>query len=289
MLKRTRILPYVLPCLILVSAISYVPIFMAVKVSLHETQNLQIRNFIGFDAYARLLEDPALLHNIVKSLVYMLSSLAISMAIGLALALALNRQRPFTQAFRTIVIAPWLISQAVAAVLWMWLLNSAYGPIPYLIRRLFHLESVTLIESVELAMPLVVLVNVWISYPLATVLLLAALQTIPAELHEAAQIDGAGRWTCFRRVTLPLLYGTVLSTSILLTLQFFNMVTLIYVMTGGGPLGATEVLSVRVFQEAFVNYKLGYASAIAMVIFLLNVVFSMAYIRVLRSDRGLYQ
>ncbi len=288
-MRRNPVLPYVLPCLLLVSAVSFVPVFMAIRISLYETRNLQEGKFIGLASYAKLLADPTLLTNIGNSLIYVLCSLVISISIGLLLALTLNRDRPFMHAFRTLVIAPWLVSQAVAAVLWLWLLNSAYGPIPYILRYLFNLETVTLVESMEFAMPVVILVNVWISYPLATVLLLAALQTIPAELHEAAEIDGAGRWRTFRRITLPLLYGTLLSTAILLTLQFFNMVTLIYVMTGGGPLGSTEVLSIRVFREAFVNYQLGYASAVGMVIFILNIVFSTAYIRILRSDRGLYQ
>lgn len=288
-MKRTVVLPYVLPCLLLVSLVSFVPIIMAVRISLYETRNLRAVKFVGFEAYERLLEDPTLLANVGNSLTYTLYSLVLSIGIGLLLAVALNRDRPYTQVFRTLVIAPWLMSQAVAAVLWLWLLNSAYGPVPYLIRKLFDLPSVTLVESVDYAMPVIILVNVWISYPLATVLLLAALKTIPAELHEAAQIDGAGTWKRFQKITLPLLYGTLLSTSILLTLQFFNMVTLIYVMTGGGPLNSTEVLSVRVFQEAFVNYKLGYASTVGMVIFALNLVFSLAYIRILRSDRGLHQ
>jgi ABC-type sugar transport system permease subunit len=224
------------------------------------------------------------IRDVVNSLKYVVGSLAISLPLGLALALALNRELPFIHAFRTIIIAPWVVSQTVAALLWVWLLDPAYGPIGYVLKSWLRLPGILFVGSPELAMPTLILANVWLSYPLATVLLLAALQTIPPDLYEAAQIDGCSSWKCFSSVTLPLLRSTLLSTAIMLTLQYFSMVTLIFVMTGGGPVGVTRVLALRVFLEGFVNYNVGYAAAIGMVIFLLNIVFSAAYIRILRTE-----
>jgi ABC-type sugar transport system permease subunit len=135
-----------------------------------------------------------------------------------------------------------------------------------------------------LALPILILVNTWMTYPLPTVLFLAALQAVPRELYESARIDGCGGWASFWRVTLPYLQTTIVTTAIMLTLQFFNMVTLIYVMTGGGPLGLTQTLSLRVFLDGFFNFRVAGAAAVGMVIFVLNIVFSLSYIRVLRRS-----
>jgi ABC-type sugar transport system permease subunit len=118
------------------------------------------------------------------------------------------------------------------------------------------------------------------------VLILAALQTISSDVIAAAQVDGASPWQVFSHITLPLIRATLLIVIIMLTLHFFNQVTLIYTLTGGSPLGLTETLGVRAFIEAFTNWHLGYAAAFGVVIFILNMLFSVAYIRVLRGSSG---
>jgi ABC-type sugar transport system permease subunit len=194
----------------------------------------------------------------------------------------LTRPIHFRAAFRTILVIPWALSQSVTATLWVWLLNPSYGPLKYLIDQL-GAPQVLFLSNPEWALTILNLVNTWMSYPFAMVLFLAALQTVPGDLYEAARIDGCGAWSSFWRVTIPFIQNTVLSTVIMLTLQFFNMVTLIYVMTGGGPLGTTETLSLRVFLDGFFNFRLAAAAAGGLVIFALNVVFSLSYIRLLRQ------
>jgi multiple sugar transport system permease protein len=110
------------------------------------------------------------------------------------------------------------------------------------------------------------------------------LQTVPRELDESARIDGSSAWMSFWRVTLPFIRSTVMTTAIILTLQFFNMVTLIFVLTGGGPMGATRTISLQVFQDGFINFRVGSAAAAGMIIFLLNILFSLSYIRVIRRE-----
>ena len=176
------------------------------------------------------------------------------------------------------------MSQVIAALLWGWLLNADYGSIGYLASKAFA-TRLDVYGSPNLAMAGVVLANVWHSYAFPMVLLLAALQTIPAEVVEAARVDGAGRGSVFWRITLPLVRPTLLITVIMLTLHYFNMVTLLFVLTGGGPANATETLSVRLFNEAFLFQNLGFASMVGVIIFLLNLVFSLGYIRVLRQER----
>ena len=197
-------------------------------------------------------------------------------------ALMLNRPIRFRAAFRTTLIVPWTLSQSVTAMLWLWLLNPSYGPVKFALDQA-GLPVTGFLSNPDWALPIVCLVNTWMSFPLPTVLFLAALQTVPKELYEAARVDGASAWTVFWRVTLPFIKSTVMTTAIMVTLQFFNIVTLIYVMTGGGPLGTTQTLSLRVFLDGFFNFKVASAAAVGMVIFFLNIAFSFAYIRVLRQ------
>lgn len=282
-MSKMRVLPYMLllPSLILVGGIAFYPIYYAVDISLYQTRFLQKTSFVGLAQYTRLLLDPEFIRALETSLKYTLGSLVLTLPIGMIFALLLNRPIRFRAAFRTILIIPWMLSQTVTGMLWLWMLNPTYGPIKYLLDQVeFH--EVLFLENPDWALTIVVLVNTWLTYPLPTILFLAALQTVPRELYESAMIDGCGIWASFWRITLPYVQNTVMITAIIVTLRFFNMVTLIYVMTGGGPLESTQTLSVRVFLDGFFNFRLADAAAVGMIIFLLNILFSFSYIRVIR-------
>jgi ABC-type sugar transport system permease subunit len=212
-----------------------------------------------------------------------MGSLLLTIPAGMIFAILLNRKILFRAAFRTILIIPWTLSQSVTAMFWIWMLNPSYGPVKYLLQQV-GITQVSFLSNPDWALKNLILVNSWMTYPFPTVLFLAALQTVPRELYESATIDGCSAWSSFWRVTLPYIRNTVMSTAIMLTLQFFNMVTLIYVLTGGGPMGTTRTLSLLVFQDAFVNFRIGIAAATGIIIFFLNIVFSLAYIRVLRQS-----
>ncbi len=282
-MSKSRAVPFLLllPSLALVGGIAFYPIYYAVDISLYQTRFLQKTAFVGLGQYTRLLHDPEFLRALGTSLKYALASLALTLPLGMIFALLLNRPIRFQAAFRTILIIPWTLSQSVTGMLWAWLLNPSYGPLKYLLDEA-GFKQVLFLSDPDWALTIVVAVNTWMTYPLPTVLFLAALQTVPRELYESAKIDGCTTWASFWRVTLPYIQNTVMTTAIMVTLHFFNMVTLIYVMTGGGPLGSTQTLSVRVFLDGFFNFRLAGAAALGMVIFFLNIVFSLSYIRVLR-------
>jgi ABC-type sugar transport system permease subunit len=181
------------------------------------------------------------------------------------------------------VILPWLVSNTVAALLWAWILSAQFGPIAPVV-AVFGVTMPNPLTSETLAMPALIVCNAWGSYPLVMVFVLAALQTIPTELQEAARIDGASGWQRFRHVIFPLVRNTTLVTLVLTTLHTFNGVSIVLIMTGGGPVGATDVMALRVFEEGFKFYRMGLATAGAVVIFGLNIVFTVAYMRVLRGD-----
>ncbi|MEX2536958.1 MAG: sugar ABC transporter permease [Trueperaceae bacterium] len=274
---------FFLPAFLLVAAVSFLPLFYAVRQSFFSAEYLQLGNFVGFQNYTRLLFDSGGLGNLRVSLVFVAGTVAVTVPIGFGLALLLNRPLRFRGAYRTILILPWVVSQLVTALLWMWLLNNRFGPIAYSASQI-GLSFPNPITSVDFAMPSVILANAWRSYPLVMLFVLAALQTIPTELTDAAKIDGATKWQNFWHVTMPLIRNTTLVALVLTTLHAFNMVTMILLMTGGGPAGSTDVLALRVFKEGFLFYRMGIASAAAVVIFLLNIAFTLVYIRVLRSD-----
>ena len=284
-MPRSHAVPYLLffPALLIIVGISFYPIYYAADISLYQTRFLEKTRFVGFAQYTRLLQDFEFLRGLRISLKYALGSLALTLPLGMVFALLLNRPIRFRATFRTILVIPWTLSQSVTGMLWVWVLNPSYGPVKYLLDQA-GVGQVMFLSNPEWALTLIVLVNTWMTYPLPTVLFLAALQTVPRELYEAAKIDGCSTWASYWKVTLPYIQNTVMTTAIMVTLQFFNMVTLIYVMTGGGPLGLTSTLSMRVFLDGFFNFRLAAAAAMGMVIFLLNIVFSLSYVRVLRRS-----
>ena len=132
-------------------------------------------------------------------------------------------------------------------------------------------------------MAILVIANVWHTYGFTMILVLASLQTIPKELYEAAQCDGAGSWQSFRWITLPSLTQAILVAVVMQTISDVNMVVLPLVLTGGGPFGATELLGVRVYKEAFENWNVGLASAISVIMFAMNMLLTLVYIRILKQ------
>ena len=274
---------FMLPAIALAAGVSLYPILYAFYLSLFRTRYLQRVAFIGFGNYAHLLADPAFWHNLAYSLTYVFGSLVVVLPFSLGVAVLLNQPVKCRAVFRALIILPWVVSQTIIALLWGWLLNADFGPGIYILEVL-GVGKVSVFGETRFALLTLIGVNVWGSYPMAVILLLAALQTIPSELKEAARVDGASRWQHFVHITLPLVQPTLLVATIMLTLLYFNMVTLILILTGGGPLGATEVLSLRAFKEGFDFWHVGYAATLGIVIFLFNVVFSLLYIRLLRQE-----
>jgi len=275
---------FLLPALLLVSAVSLYPVIDAFSLSLHATSFTHETAFVGFANYLALARDPAVWTQLGNSLIYTVGSLVLVLPFSLALALLFNRRMPLRGLFRTIAILPWAVSQTITALLWSWILNSNFGVGTYMLQLLLG-HQVALLSAPGSAMAALILINVWASYPLATLLFLAALQTIPAELMEAAAVDGATFPARLRHVILPLIKPTALVLMIQLTLLYFNMVTLIYVLTGGGPLGATETIAVRVLKVSFEDWHLSTGAALGMILSIINLLFSLLYMRAL-SERA---
>lgn len=280
-----KIVPYfyILPALIVVTTVSLFPIFSAIQLSVSDTFFTKVQGFVGLKHYREILGTPAGKLYIKNSLIYTFVSLLIIMPLGLLLASLLNRRICFRRFFRTLIVMPWVVSQTIAGLTWLWILNPNYGPLIDLITRI-GLQRIDLLSYSHTSMAALIGINVWLQYPYAIVLTLAGLQTIPRELYEAANVDGASAWISFTRITLPLIRSTLMVTAILTTILCFNMVTLILTFTGGGPFSATEVLSLRAFKEAFVFWRVGLGAAYSIVIFCFNIIFILWYTKILRSE-----
>jgi multiple sugar transport system permease protein len=274
---------FIAPAVALVLIVSIYPVVDAFDLSLYATKFTNRLDFIGLEDYATLLSDPTILDDGVNSLIYTVGSLLVVMPYAMAVAILLNRPILFRGLLRTMVILPWVVSQTITALLWGWLLSADFGPATYALQAAIG-ERLAVLSSPGSAMAALIGVNVWASYPMAALLFLAALQTIPRELYEAAWVDGASSIAQFRYITLPMVKSTALVIVIQLTLQYFNMVTLIYVLTGGGPLRGTETLALRVLKMSFENWDLGKGAALGMILTIVNLGFSLFYIRALRSS-----
>lgn len=285
LVKRLMPFGFFLPAFLFVAAVSFVPLLYALTQSFRAAHHHGMGAWVGIGNYLRFFEESKGFTALAQSFIFVAGTVAVAVPLGFALACALNRPIRFRSFFRTVLILPWLVSNLVVALLWAWLLNGNFSPLVHLLGQ-FGLTLPNATTSAALAMPALIIANVWHSYPLVMIFVLAALQTVPAELYEAARIDRASAWQRFRLITLPSVKNTTVVVLVLTTLHTFNNVTMVFIMTGGGPVGATETLALRVFLEEFKYLHTGIAAAAAVVIFSLNMLFSLAYIRVLRGEKS---
>ena len=195
----------------------------------------------------------------------------------------LNSLHRFKRSVRSLFLLPWLLSQATAGTIWLWFLNPNFGPATAITRSL-GFGPTDVFSSPTTALLAVTLITAWWSYPQAMLLFLGALQTIPVELRESLKVDGGGLWHDFVNITLPFLRNTIVSVVVVLLMLYVQMVTIILVTTRGGPLGATETLSMRVFNQTFNDFNLSGASATAILLFAVNIVLTLAAIRFRRKE-----
>ncbi len=283
--NRHRLLPYLLvaPTLVLVLAFIALPALYGVIVSLHRVQFIRLQRFVGLKNYADLLADPRTWTNFQVSVLFVFGSVALTVLCGFALALLLNQPLYGRRAFRTIVLLPWITSYVVTYSIAKWMFNTDLGLVNQGL-RLLGLSGIEWLNNPTMAMVSLILVNVWRSAPYAAVLLLAGLQSLPEEIYQAAAVDGATILRRFVALTLPLMRTPLLIILVLLTISDFNVVVAMLVLTGGGPGIATEALSVRMYNEAFVDFRMGSAASISVIIFLINVAVSLIYFRLLKTE-----
>jgi len=272
-------LTYIVPAFALLGLVLFSPVFYGFWFSLFRIQYGAPTDFVGLDNFVRLLDDPTLGGTLSRSTVFTVFAVLFTILIALALSVwihKLGEKRGFI--VQMIVIVPWIISTVVATLLFRWVFVNDIG-LALSLARMAGFNDIRLLNDPTSAMTLLIAVSVWKRIGYAVIILLAGLKSIPDDYEEAALIDGANSWQIFRRITLPLLKTPLLLVAIVLTLSNLNTVETPLVLTGGGPGNATRILPIEVFDRAFVNYDLGSATALALVMFLGNILLVLAYVR----------
>ena len=243
--------------------------------------------FIGLENYQRLLSweySPQILLN--TALVVFCAS-ALQVSIGFLFAVALNQNWRFRSLVRGIAILPWIIPGIIVALLWQQIFNgSQLGIVNAVIVGVLGGEQQAWLAQPHTALAIIIFVMAWRGFPLSLILLLGGLQSISRDVYEAASIDGATRWKAFRYVTLPLMKPILLINLIWVTASNLNHLDIPFALTGGGPSYRTAVLSVALYDQAFLTLDAGFASAIATAMLLVNIILSLIYVRLLKSKGG---
>ncbi|MFC8037970.1 carbohydrate ABC transporter permease [Paenarthrobacter sp. NPDC057355] len=274
---------YVLPVSAVFLFVFVGPLIYTAWTALHETSYYQIGKFSGLNSFIRLFSDSDLPSRIWTTLVFSLGALVIALPAGLLSAIVLNNLHRFKRSVRSLFLLPWLMSQATAGTIWLWFLNPNYGPASAITKSL-GFGPTDVFSSPTSALVAVTLMTAWWSYPQAMLLFLGALQTIPEELRESLKVDGGGIWHQFVNITLPYLRNTIVSVVVVLLMLYVQMVTIILVTTRGGPIGSTETLSMRVYNQMFDKFDLSGASATAILLFAVNIVLTLVAIRFRRKE-----
>jgi multiple sugar transport system permease protein len=280
---RASVWLYVIPVCAVFLFVFVGPLIFTAWTALHETSYYQIGEFSGVTSFVELLTDPNLSSRILTTLAFSLGALTIALPAGLLSAMVLNNIHTFKRTVRALLLLPWLMSQATAGTIWLWFLNPNFGPATAITQQ-FGFGPTDVFSSPVAALIAVTLITAWWSYPQAMLLFLGALQTIPEELRESLRVDGGGIWHQFVNITLPFLRNTIVSVVIVLLMLYVQMVTIILVTTRGGPLDATETLSMRVYNQAFNDFDLSGSSATAILLFVVNVLLTLVAIRFRRKD-----
>ncbi len=265
---------FLLPALLLLLLVFGYPILRAFWLSLF-AKNLGTQleaNFAGLDNYVRMAGDGRFWQSFWISSVFTTASVIFEVLLGLGIALVLNQRFFGRGAVRTIAIIPWALPTALIGLAWAWIFNDQFGVVNDILLRLGVIQTgINWLGEPTLAMVAVVFADVWKTTPFISILLLAGLQSISSDLYEAHAIDGAKPWQSFYQITLPLLMPQILIAMLFRFAQAFGIFDLIAVMTGGGPGGATEVVSLYIYSTIMRYLDFGYGAALVVVTFLLLV------------------
>jgi multiple sugar transport system permease protein len=283
--KKRDWFPYylMLPALILVIFITIYPIIFAVEYSMYKTQIFNKLQFLGFKNYVQLLTDPRFHQNVLNSIAFVFVGIALTLIFGFGLAMLLRGKMKINTIYRTLILVPWVTNQVALALMWKWLLNGQFGPISFLVESI-GFSKITPLTHQTLALPVVTLINAWRATGFSLVMMLAALSAIPKEVEEAAKVDGSSKLERIRYIILPLIRPTLLVSTIVLTISFFNIIALVLDMTGGGPMERTELISLRLYKEGFQYFNISYASSITVIMLIMNLLLAWAYLKILRGE-----
>jgi multiple sugar transport system permease protein len=270
---------FVVPTIVFLILINIFPLFYSLILSFADYSAVSARppNWIGIQNYRELLRDP----HVWESLYITLKYVIISVSVGFGVALLLNRSIPGKGTITTLLLLPMMMSMAIVGLFWKLLYSPSWGIINYLL----GLQNFVWISNADVALLAIAITDIWMWSPFVMLLSLAGLSAIPKHLYEAAAIDRASRWFTFRRITLPLVTPLLLIAVIFRTMEAFKTFDLAFIMTGGGPGTATELIAIKLYNMAFPQWQTGKSCALAYILLIMIIGISNIYIKYLNKAK----
>jgi arabinogalactan oligomer/maltooligosaccharide transport system permease protein len=286
---KTLIWLFLLPSAVVIGCVVFYPFVYNLYISTTNMGLYTIRDysFKGFSNYRDIFLEKDLWYYLGKTIIWTVVNLFFHMVLGISIALLLNRRIAGRGIYRALLILPWAMPQYISALTWKGMFNYQYGAVNLILTRWLHLPAIEWFSSVTWAFIAPIITNIWLGFPFVMVVTLGGLQSIPRDLYEAAEIDGASSWSKFWNITLPMLRPVLTPAIILGTIWTFNNLNVIWLVTERGlPADKTHILVTYVYKAAFTYYRYGYAAAFSVFIFLLLLGFVLVYIRQTKALEG---
>ena len=254
-MNKKKIAPYLLiaPVVIFMLLVYGYPLLLTVKYSLFDVSLIGDNDtFVGLNNYITTLTDKEFYGTFWLTVRWTVLTVTLKMGIGFFIAMVLNSKIYVQKAYRFLVLIPWAIPQVVVSIIWTWILDGRYGYLNYYLQKIGLIQQpLSWLTETNLAFISTSFVDAWVGIPLVAMMFLSGLSAIPDSLYEAAKVDGANIIQRFFNVTLPSMKKVILISFTLTTIWTFNSFNIIYVLTGGGPIGATETMMLKIYREAF--------------------------------------
>ncbi|MFD0693170.1 carbohydrate ABC transporter permease [Paenibacillus sp. GCM10027628] len=286
---KTFILLSLLPALVLILIFTYYPFLQGVVMAFQDYKLFNLRNvhFVGFRNFADIFKDPNFIMALTNSGYWVFFSLLFQFLLGLTLALLLNKRFRGRGLYQGLVFYSWALSGFLIGMIWKWLFNSQIGVINDLLLRIGLIDQrIGFLSDPKWAMVSVIVANVWYGIAFFAIMLLAALQSVPSELYEAGEMDGASGTRKLLSITLPYIMPTIITTTLLRVIWIFNDPTIIYGMTNGGPAGSTHILSSFMLDKIIYGGDYGAASAVGVIMIGILLLYTVFYLAVTKSEKA---
>ena len=277
----------VLPSVLMVLIIYAYPLFFSGWLSVHNGTLLNAGSFVGFQNFSTVLSEPEFWQAANFTLIYTVVGVFGSWAVGLALAILLRQKVHAKSLFKALLLLPWVVPVVVSATSWQWLVSNPGSVVPVIAQHL-GLGTLFFLTNPALAKTLVCVFKIWLSFPFMMLMMSSALAGVDEDIYEAARVDGAGPWQQFKGVTLPLIARPTYISWILMFIFCIGDFQSIYLLTGGGPVGATTTLVVLSYQTVFGDFQTGQGVAIGLIVALISVIVATGLFRRIKRVR-LYQ
>jgi multiple sugar transport system permease protein len=278
-----------LPALMLVSIFIYYPLLKGIVMAFQNYSLFDLKNihFIGLDNFKMVLAEPGFKQALINSGYWVLFSLFFQFVIGFAIALLLRKKFRGRGVYQAFIFFPWAMSGFLIGLIWRWMLNGQSGVINDLLMKLHVIHTpIPFLSDPNWAMVSVIVANIWYGITFFAIMILAALQSIPEELYEAAKMDGANRIQQLQRITIPYILPTIIVTTLLRVIWILNFPDIIYSLTNGGPAGSTHILSTFMLEKIIYDQNYGEAAAVGIIMMIILLLFSIFYLLATKFNKA---